>query len=62
MRDAQFPLLLDQHLIKSEARGINFPLLTSLDDVASRLIDMRAIIEFAGADERPKIWHGISAN
>ena len=60
MRYPQFALLLDQDLVKRESRHVDFTLLGGLDNAATRFIDMRAIVELAGADKRPEIGHRVS--
>ena len=59
MRDAQFALLLDQHLVKREPRGVYFSGLGRGENRAAGLVDVTAIAEFAGANIRAEIGHAV---
>src|SRR5258706_13127216 len=53
----QVAVLLDEHLVERQALGRDLAALRRLDDLASRLGEVRAIVELAGAEEGAELAH-----
>src|SRR6185437_7332393 len=56
----ELPMLLDEDLIEGQALPADLAPAGRLDDRASRLSQMRAIVELAPPQERPELAHRLS--